>query len=140
MSEGNTADTGSAKIFEDTTTTGTGNRVSEAASNVRERAEELGRRAADKIDESRSPAASKLESAATTIHEKADQLPGGERVTQMAHSTADKLSAAANYMRTHEMKDVVADVERVIRRNPAQSLLAAAAVGFLAGRVFRERE
>lgn len=111
---------------------------SDAANSLREKAENLGRRAADKISETRGSAAHGLENAASSIHEKADRLPGGETVHSMAHSTADMLSNTANYMKTHELKDVVTDIEECVKRNPGQSLMAAVFVGFLAGRLFRE--
>jgi hypothetical protein len=114
--------------------------ITGAASTVIQKAEEFGRRAAERVNETRSSAASGLESAASTIRERAEQLPGGEKVTEIARSTADKLSATANYMRTHEVTDVVAGVKRIIRRNPGQAFLAAAVVGFLAGRALRERD
>jgi ElaB/YqjD/DUF883 family membrane-anchored ribosome-binding protein len=112
-------------------------RVSESADTVREKAQNLGRKAVDRVNDSRSSAASGLENAASAIHGRAENLPGGPRVQSAAHSTADKLAATANYMRTHEVKDVVADIEHIIRRNPGQSLLAACVVGFFAGRLLR---
>jgi ElaB/YqjD/DUF883 family membrane-anchored ribosome-binding protein len=109
---------------------------SEAAHHMINKAEDLGKKAVDKMNETCGSAACGLESAASKIHRKAHRLPGGERVHNVAHSTADKMKATANYMKTHEMKDVVADVGQAVRRNPGQSLLAAVAVGFLAGRMF----
>src|SRR5437763_1940379 len=96
----------------------------------------LGRRATDKVNETRASAACGLESAASAIHEKADSLPGGETVQNMAHGAAEKLTATANYVRTHEPKDVVADIGKIVRRNPGPSMLAACVVGFLCGRMF----
>jgi hypothetical protein len=112
--------------------------ISEAVTSVKDKAQDLGRMASDKLTESRASAANGLASAASTIHQKADTLPGGDAVHTMAHSTADKLAATAEYVRSHEMKDVIADLEQVVRRNPGPSLLAAVAVGFMAGRMFRE--
>jgi len=111
-------------------------KVSEVSGTVRDRASELGRKVVDKVNESRGSAASGLESTASTIHERANNLPGGEGVQNIAHATADKLAATANYMRTHQVQDVVTDVEQIVRRNPGQALLAAAVVGFCVGRMF----
>jgi len=112
--------------------------ISEAVTSVKDKAQDLGKMAADKVNESRTSAANGLASAASTIHQKADTLPGGDTVHSMAHTTADKLAATADYVRSHEMKDVIADLEQVVRRNPGPALLAAVAVGFMAGRMFRE--
>jgi ElaB/YqjD/DUF883 family membrane-anchored ribosome-binding protein len=96
----------------------------------------LGRTAAAKIDENRDAATSGLETAASTLREKADSLPGGDKVTSLAHTTADKLSSTADYVREHDLTSMMADVERLVKNNPGQSLLAAAVIGFLVGRTF----
>jgi ElaB/YqjD/DUF883 family membrane-anchored ribosome-binding protein len=116
--------------------TGIGDRISDAASQAKDKMAELGRTTADKIDQNRDSAASSLETAAATIHQKADNLPGGEKVTNLAHTAADKLSSTAEYVRQHDVNGMMADVERVVKNNPGPSLLAAAVVGFLVGRAF----
>ena len=115
-------------------------KVAEAASQVKERVSGLGQSAASKIDENRGAAAGGLESAASTLHEKADNLPGGEKIASLAHSTADKLSSTADYVRDHDVKSMMADVEHLVKNNPGPSLLAAAAVGFLVGRAFSSND
>src|SRR4051812_19489548 len=66
-------------------------KASDAAGKVKDKAPELGRSAATKIDDKREPAAGALDSVATTLHEKAESLPGGEKVSSMAHAAAGKL-------------------------------------------------
>ena len=114
-----------------------GDKISETTGRVRDMAAEAGRNAQSKLDESRAPAAEKLESAATALHERADDLPGGETVSGIAHSAADKMEATADYVREHSLQDMMGDVETFVRKHPGQSLLAAAAVGFLVGRTLR---
>ena len=111
--------------------------MSDATQVAKQKAEELGRQAESKMDAARGPAANSLEGAASTLHQKADNLPGGPRVRDAAHSAANKLTDAANYLRTHNVRDTAADVDRTVRRYPAQSLLAALCVGFWAGRLIR---
>lgn len=96
----------------------------------------MGRSAAQKIDQNRETAASSLESAATTLHQNAASLPGGEKVSNLAHTAADKLSSTADYVRRNDVSGMMSDVERVVKNNPGPSLLAAAVVGFLVGRAF----
>jgi ElaB/YqjD/DUF883 family membrane-anchored ribosome-binding protein len=79
-------------------------KVSDAAGQVQDKLASVGRNAADKIDENREGAASGLEKAASTLHDKADSLPGGEKVTSIAHATADKLSSTAEYVREHDVR------------------------------------
>jgi len=98
------------------------------------KAAEMGQKVADKIDENRGAAASGLESAAGALREKADTLPGGERVISAAHATADAVGVAADYVRDTDVKAMMADVLKLVKNNPGAALLTAAAVGFLMGR------
>jgi|SRR6185436_10768601 ElaB/YqjD/DUF883 family membrane-anchored ribosome-binding protein len=98
------------------------------------KAAEMGQKVADKIDENRGAAASGLESAAGALREKADTLPGGEKVITAAHATADAVGVAADYVRDTDVKAMMADVLKLVKNNPGAALLTAAAVGFLMGR------
>lgn len=100
------------------------------------KAAEMGQRAADKIDENREAAASGLESAAGALRERADTLPGGEKVANAAHATADAVGVAADYVRENDLKTMIADVQRLVKNNPGPALLTAAALGFLIARTF----
>ena len=101
---------------------------------VKDKVASMGRAAAEKIDANRQGAASGLENAASTLHENADGLPGGEKVSELAHTAADKLGATAEYVREHDVSGMAADLERLVRRNPGPALLSAAVIGFLVGR------
>lgn len=114
--------------------------LSEAAGQVKDKVMTMGRTAADKIDEKRDAAAGGLEKAASALHEKADSLPGGEKVTSLAHATAEKLNSTADYVREHDVNRMMVDVETVVKNNPGLSLVAAAAVGFLIGRAFTNND
>ena len=113
-------------------------KVADTAATAKQKISDVGAQATEQIDSKRGPAADALESAASSIHEKAGSLPGGETVRGVAHSAADKLESTAGYIREHDLKSMFADVEGIVRRNPGPSLLAAAFVGFLVGRAFRE--
>jgi ElaB/YqjD/DUF883 family membrane-anchored ribosome-binding protein len=63
-----------------------------------------------------------------------DQLPGGPKVQQLAQTAAERLSTTADYIRSHDPKRMLADVERVVMNNPGPSLVIAAAFGFVVGR------
>ena len=90
--------------------------------------------AAATIDESRSTAADGLDAAASALHDRADDLPGGETVRNVARATADRLSTGADYVRSHDAKRMMADVESFVKSNPGPALAIAAAFGFLLGR------
>jgi ElaB/YqjD/DUF883 family membrane-anchored ribosome-binding protein len=93
-------------------------------------AERAGTRAGD-LKESMSEMAS---SAASAVRDRADQLPGGPRVQQFANAAADRLSTTADYVRKHDAKHMLSDVERAVKNNPGPALVIAAAFGFVLGR------
>ena len=108
--------------------------LTDTAKTVKDKTEELGRTAISKIEENRMSTAGALHSAASSLHDNAAKLPN---VPDMAHSAAEKVDAVASYMDAHDTKQMMADVESVVKRNPGPSLLVAAAVGFLLGRAVR---
>ena len=90
--------------------------------------------AAEAIDDSRSTAADGLDAAASALHDRVDDLPGGETVRSAARATADRLSTGADYVRSHNAKRMMADVETFVKSNPGPALAVAAVFGFLLGR------
>jgi ElaB/YqjD/DUF883 family membrane-anchored ribosome-binding protein len=90
--------------------------------------------AAAALDQKRSTAADGLDTAASALHDRADDLPGGETVRNVARATADRLSTGADYVRSHDAKRMMADVESFVKSHPGPALAIAAAFGFLLGR------
>jgi ElaB/YqjD/DUF883 family membrane-anchored ribosome-binding protein len=95
---------------------------------LKTKAREVGTKAADRADQARVGAAAGLDSVASTLHEK------GEQVASAAHSAADAVAYGAEYLRVNDVRTLLSDVVEVIRRNPGPSLLGAAALGFMLGR------
>ncbi|QOY91194.1 hypothetical protein [Paludibaculum fermentans] len=114
-----------------------GDRISDGAAQLKAKASELGRRAAEKIDENMTSAADGLDKAASSLHGTAEHLPGVDAVSGFAHSTADRLSATAGYVREHDVDSMMTGVRAIVRKNPGQSLIIAGVVGFLIGRSFK---
>lgn len=108
--------------------------LSTRAGEVKSKVSEIARTAAETVDQTRSVAARGLETAASAMHDQADRLPGGDRVSGFAHSAADRLSTTADYVRRNDLASVRGDVEALVKKNPGPALLAAAAFGFLIGR------
>lgn len=108
----------------------------DAVEQTKRKLNEFGATAADKLDQNRGTAAAGLEGAAETLHRKADQLPGGEKVSDLAHSAADKMSATADYVRRNDLGDMMEDVELMVKKNPGPALAVAAGLGFLVARAF----
>ena len=102
-------------------------RIAGAASQIKERAAEIGRSAAKKVNETRDTAAATLESTAGSVRSCGQAITG----------VAGKLEAGASYVREHDVRGMLADIGRAIRRNPAPALFGALAVGFLLGSALR---
>ncbi|MDP9064862.1 MAG: hypothetical protein M3O06_03230 [Pseudomonadota bacterium] len=116
------------------------NTLSDASSQLKNKAAQLGQSATDKANEGRHAAAGGLASAAASLHDSADGLPGGERVSGLAHSAADKMSSAADYIKSHDVDAVMEDLQTLVKNNPVPAMLTAAAVGFLLGRLFSNND
>ena len=84
-------------------------------------------------------AADGLKGAARSLHRRADDITtSAERVSAVTHKVADKVESASRYVRHNDGRDMLADVETIVRRHPTKSLLAAIAVGFIAARALRD--
>lgn len=115
---------------------GLGDKISNSATHLKDKASEIGRKASDAIDEKLASAAVGLDRAAATLHGRAENLPGVDKVSGLAHSAADKLSATAGYFREHDVARIKEDLKTLVKNNPGPSLLVAGAIGFLVGRAF----
>jgi len=117
-----------------------GEKITDTASQLKEKVADLGRSAANMIDDNRGATAGGLQTAATAIHDRAGSLPGGETVSGIAHDAAEKLSSTADYVRANDVKKMMADVETMVKNNPGPSLMVAAVIGFLVGRAFTSND
>ena len=111
-----------------------GNELADRATQAKDSMSDMARTATKKIDEGRSIAADRLNSAVSAVQERVGDLPGGQRVKELASAAADRLSTTAEYVRSHDAKRMMADVETVVKNNPGPALLVAAAFGFVLGR------
>jgi hypothetical protein len=84
------------------------------------------------------PSTNFIDSAAESLHENAERLPGGEKVARAAHTTAAAVEKAADYVRDQDLSDMLADFRQAITRHPGAALLAAAALGFVIARSLRD--
>ena len=109
-------------------------RAREAAADLKSRASGIRDEAADAMDQARAAAAGGLDSAANALHRGAEA--GESRVRGAANKAAGALATSADYVREHDVGDMVDDLMVVVRNNPGPALLGAAALGFLLGRAF----
>jgi len=108
--------------------------VTDTARTVKDKTQDFGRAAVNKIEDSRVSAAGALHNAAASLHENASKLPNGP---DLAHSAAEKVEAVSGYLQGHDTKQMMADVEAIVKKNPMPSLLIAGTLGFLIARTLR---
>jgi len=115
------------------------NRISDMASKAKDKAGQAAAAVSEEIGHQRENVAESLGRVASAMHENADCVPGGTRAANLTHSVAKGIDSTASYLRDHDLKQMGKDVTNICRRYPAQSVLAAMAVGFLLGRSARRR-
>jgi ElaB/YqjD/DUF883 family membrane-anchored ribosome-binding protein len=93
----------------------------------------------NRTEEPRQRVAGGLDRAASSLRDRASNIPGGQRVQEMARTAANRLENAASYVRDHDMNQMTDDARQVVRKNPAGSILAACAAGFVMGFMLRRR-
>ena len=96
-----------------------------------EKASEFGKEAVRKLDEVRDETGGALHNAAATVRTTGRQ--GSDAIENLAASTAARLDATAAYIEDHDLTRVYSGLRGYGRRHMAVSMLAAAAIGFLAG-------
>jgi ElaB/YqjD/DUF883 family membrane-anchored ribosome-binding protein len=111
-----------------------GKELADRASEAKDSMSDMARTATTKVDDGRTMAADRLDGVVSAVQDRIGELPGGERVKEIASAAADRLSTTADYMRTHDAKRMMADVETVVKNNPGPALLVAAVFGFVLGR------
>ena len=115
-------------------TASAGKEFADRASEAKDSMTSTARTATKKVDDGRSMAADQLEDIASAVQERMNDLPGGQRVKELASAAADRLSTTADYMRTHDAKRMMADMETVVKNNPGPALVVAAVFGFVLSR------
>ena len=107
-----------------------GNELADRATEAKDSMADMAAAATKKVDEGRSW----LRIAWTVPYRRSrnDGSSGGQRVKELA--SARPFSTTADYVRTHDAKRMMADVETVVKNNPGPALLVAAAFGFVLGR------
>lgn len=109
--------------------------VSEFGKEATESMEKLGRSAGKGLEEARDETGDALHAAASSVRTKGRR--GSEAIDNLATSTADRLDATASYVEDCSLGDMSNGLRRFGRRHLTGSLVAAAAIGFLAGSALR---
>jgi ElaB/YqjD/DUF883 family membrane-anchored ribosome-binding protein len=102
--------------------------IADKAADAKETVNDLGRMAAEKLEDSRQSTARALDKTAVSLHSGADQF------SEFGHSAAERLHSTADYVRETDLEGIFQDLQSIVKRYPAQSLAAAAILGFLVAR------
>ena len=117
------------------TGSGTAARMKRNISNTTEEAKatlnEIGRKTAERIENSRESTANALQRTATSLHS------GAEQMSEFTHTAADRLQNTADYLRETDLDRMIEDLQGIVKRYPGRSLAAAAILGFLIARGLR---
>src|ERR1700676_1615596 len=113
-------------------------KIADTAPQEKNRARECGRPGAKKVDDSRSGTAATLKSTADSLRSGAQS--SGQAISDVANKTAGKIDATADYIRNHDFRGMLTDLEQVVRRNPTPALIGAIGLGFLLGAALRGRD
>ena len=112
-------------------------KVTDFAGRVKDQAGNAAEKVGEGFEKGRKTTADTLQRTASMLRDKAEDVPGGEAAAGLIERVADTVESTGAYLREHDMSDMKADIERIVRRNPTQSLIAACVAGFLIGRAFR---
>ena len=105
--------------------------AAELGQQARESLEDLSQSAGKKLDAARDETGGALHSAASSVRRAGRE--GSAAIDNCSTRTADRLDATASYIEDHDLGDAFTGLRRFARRHPTSSLVAAAAIGFLAG-------
>ena len=109
--------------------------ASELGKEAKESIEEFGRSAGRKLDEARDETGDALHSAASSVRKTGHQ--GSAAIDDCSTRAADRLDATASFIEDHDLGDAFNGLRRFARRHLTGSLVAAAAIGFLAASALR---
>lgn len=102
---------------------------------------EAGERARDEASRRADSLADRIDDAADRVHDRAERHRHDEGIrgsaARWADRAADSGADAADYLRDAGVDDIRALVERQVRERPLQTLLLAAATGWIVGKILR---
>ena len=113
-------------------------KASEELDRAHECVEDLGQTAGEVLDGARQETAAALEDAASSV--RTAGRSGAEKTETLSAKTADRLnSAAAAYVRSHDVRGMLLSMRQVIARHPTAFVFLAAGLGFVVGSAVRRQ-
>ena len=104
--------------------------AADTAQDVKDSVVEFGRSAGRKMEEARDHTSGALHQAASSVRQ------GSARIDVLAAGAASRLDATASFVKDADLKGISASLRRFGRNHLTEVLIAAVAVGYLAGSAF----
>lgn len=101
----------------------------------KKKADEMAGTARDRADQGMDKAADSMDKAADMLRQRGEEQGG--TVGSMAGTAADAMESAGAYLHDSNTGEMMDQLETYIRKNPTQSLLIAAGVGFVLAKAFK---
>jgi ElaB/YqjD/DUF883 family membrane-anchored ribosome-binding protein len=101
---------------------------------LNEGATRWGQKAVYRVDEKLASVACVLVGTAAGLRKGAERIPDGSKISAAVHAAACNLDRAANYIYDRRVRYEVENARQFITSHPKQSLIMAAALGFLVAR------
>jgi ElaB/YqjD/DUF883 family membrane-anchored ribosome-binding protein len=118
-----------------------GDKVSETASQAKEKASQLKSTLADKLEAGAGALRNRVGQQNTSTDGIVTTGDGAQdtqsTINRAGTSLADGMEKTADWLRDADFNDMRASVERQVRENPGRALLIAVGVGYLLGKAFR---
>jgi hypothetical protein len=105
--------------------------ATEFGKETKESVEEFGRSAGRSLDAARDETGDALHAAASSV--RATGRKSSAAIDNLTAGAADRLDETASYVENHDLSDALTGLRRFARRHLTGSLVAAVAVGFVAG-------
>jgi ElaB/YqjD/DUF883 family membrane-anchored ribosome-binding protein len=113
-------------------------KVYDATSRLKEKASDMTRMAGEKLGETRESAANTLDKTASQVRERSTHM-SNPTMSKVTSTLADGLERTSVYLRSGGTNEVRSDIEKLVKSRPAESIIGALAIGYLAGRMFKRR-
>lgn len=121
--------------FDDTSKQSEGmtDKAKQAAESGKEKASEMAGMAQGRADQGIDKAAESMDKAAGMMREKGEQ---GGTMGSVADTAAGAMESASSFLKDTDTSQMMDQLEDYIRKNPTQSLLVAAGIGFVLSKAF----
>lgn len=111
-----------------------GGKAKNMADEGKHKVDEMAGKAQDRADQGMDKAADSMDKAADKLRQRGDEQGG--TMGSVAGTAADAMESASSFLHETDSSQMMDQLEAYIRKNPTQSLLIGAGVGFILAKAF----